>query len=325
MFCARLALSLQIMIKKLKILRIVLSVAFVALLTGALLCHDPEKASWIDWTCQLQLLPAVLSLAAGVCLFWLAVTLLVGRAYCSTVCPLGVVQDIFGRIGKMMRRNRDGSLRLYHYSRAENRLRYVVLAVVVLCVMVGQMFLPEIIDPYYVYANLLNHITAAVHPSLLGEVMIPGVLGIAISAVTLVVVAVLSFKNGRTFCNTICPVGSALSVVSRVSLLQLEIDPDVCTNCGRCEQECKASCIDAKAHTIDYSRCVLCMNCTAACNDHAIRFTATRKRLSTPLMQQIGGKVPQMTIDRPGQAVETTVPPANPVAAHKSSDETASS
>ena len=62
-----------------------------------------------------------------------------------------------------------------------------------------------------------------------------------------------------------------------------------------------------------------------ACNDHAIRFTATRKRLSTPLMQQIGGKVPQMTIDRPGQAVETTVPPANPVAAHKSSDETASS
>ena len=294
------------MIKRLNILRIALSVAFVIFLTGALLYHTPEETTWLDWTCRLQLLPALLSLSAGVCLFWLVVTLLVGRAYCSTVCPLGVVQDVFGRIGKMMRRNRDGSLRLYHYSRAENRLRYVVLGVVVLCVMAGQMFLPEIIDPYYVYANLVNHITASVSPALLGEVIIPGVLGLAISAVTLIAVAALAFKNGRTFCNTICPVGSALSVASRISLFQLEIDSDVCTNCGRCEQECKASCIDAKAHSIDYSRCVLCMNCTAVCNDRAIRFTANRKRLSTPLMQQIDGKVPQMTIDRPRQAVETS-------------------
>ena len=85
------------MIKRLNILRIVLSVAFVILLTGALLYHIPEEATWLDWTCRLQLLPAVLSLSAGVCLFWLVVTLLIGRAYCSTICPLGVVQDIFGR------------------------------------------------------------------------------------------------------------------------------------------------------------------------------------------------------------------------------------
>ena len=293
--------------KRLKILRIVLSVAFALLLTGALLCHDSEPLSWLEWTCRVQLMPAVLSLSAGVCLLWLVVTLLVGRLYCSTVCPLGVLQDVFGRLGKMLRRNRDGSLRLYHYSRAENRLRYVILCVVVLCIMAGQMFLPEVIDPYFVYANIVNHLSASSVPdSLLGEVVLPGMLGMAISAVTILVVAVLSYKNGRTFCNTICPVGSALSVVSRISLFQLEIDPDTCTNCGRCEQQCKASCIDAKAHTIDYSRCVLCMNCTAACDDRAIRFTASRKRLSTPLMQPINRKVPQMTLNAPRKMADVS-------------------
>lgn len=294
------------MMKRLKILRIVLSVVFVALLTAALLCHDPELAGWLDWACQLQLMPALLSLAAGVCLFWLVVTLLVGRVYCSTVCPLGVVQDVAGRLGKWLRRNRDGSLGPYRYSRAENRMRYVILGVVVICVLARQMFLPEIIDPYLVYANIVN-IVSPVSDTFLGEVVLPGVTGMALSVVTLLVVAALAFKNGRTFCNTICPVGSALSIASRISLYQLEIDPDTCTNCGRCEDVCKASCIDSKAHTIDYSRCVLCMNCTAACGDSAIRFTANRKRLSTPLMQQIDGKVPQMTLNQPrSNALETS-------------------
>ena len=298
------------MMKRLKILRIVFSVAFFALLTAALLCYDPEWASWIGWTCQMQLMPAVLSLSAGACLFWLVVTLLIGRAYCSTVCPLGVIQDVAGRIGRLARRSRDGSLRPYRYSRAENRMRYVVLGVVVVCVLAGQMFLPEIIDPYLVYANVINNFLSPVSDTLLGEVVLPGLTGVALSVVTMLVVAALAFKNGRTFCNTVCPVGSALSIVSRISLYQLEIDPDTCTNCGRCEDVCKASCIDAKAHTIDYSRCVLCMNCTAACNDSAIRFTANRKRLSTPLMQQIDRKLPQMTLDQPrGNALETTLEP----------------
>ena len=189
-------------------------------------------------------------------------------------------------------------------------MRYVVLGVVVVCVLAGQMFLPETIDPYLVYANVINNFLSPVSDTLLGEVVLPGLTGVALSVVTMLVVAALAFKNGRTFCNTVCPVGSALSIVSRISLYQLEIDPDTCTNCGRCEDVCKASCIDAKAHTIDYSRCVLCMNCSAACNDSAIRFTANRKRLSTPLMQQIDRKLPQMTLDQPrGNALETTLEP----------------
>lgn len=275
------------------------------LLTAALLCHNPEADSWLDWTRRMQLMPAVLSLVAGVCLFWLTVTLLIGRAYCSTVCPLGLIQDIFGRIGRTLRRNRDGSLRLYRYSRANNRLRYIALGVVVLCIMAGQMLLPEVVDPYLIYANLINNLLKSLPDTLLGQVVLPGLVGIALSVVTFVAIASIAFKSGRTFCNTICPVGAALSIVSRISLLQLEIDPDMCTNCGRCEQECKASCIDAKAHTIDCSRCVLCMNCTAACNDRAIRFTATRKKLSTPLMQRIDRKMPQITIEQ-RQALDTS-------------------
>jgi len=80
-------------------------------------------------------------------------------------------------------------------------------------------------------------------------------------------------------------VGTVLGTVSRVSLYHFEIDPDLCVNCWECERQCKASCINAQQHTIDHSRCVMCVNCAAACPVGAIRYTTTRHRLTTPLMQ----------------------------------------
>lgn len=90
---------------------------------------------------------------------------------------------------------------------------------------------------------------------------------------TLVVIFVLAWRGGRTYCNTLCPVGTILGTLSKYSLLKPVIDTEKCNGCGLCARNCKASCINSKAHEIDYSRCVACMDCIGKCKQNAISYT----------------------------------------------------
>ncbi|MDE6865257.1 MAG: 4Fe-4S binding protein, partial [Alistipes sp.] len=82
-------------------------------------------------------------------------------------------------------------------------------------------------------------------------------------------------------CNTMCPVGTILGFLSRHSLFRPIIDTAKCNGCKLCSRRCKAACIDADNHTIDYSRCVACMDCIDTCAHGAIRY-ARRKKEAAP-------------------------------------------
>jgi polyferredoxin len=96
---------------------------------------------------------------------------------------------------------------------------------------------------------------------------------LAIACVTLVVLAVLAYRNGRTYCNTICPVGTVLSFLSRFSWMKIHFDADKCKNCSLCTKNCKAACIDFKSHQVDYSRCVVCGDCLGKCEFGALKYS----------------------------------------------------
>ena len=93
-----------------------------------------------------------------------------------------------------------------------------------------------------------------------------------VALLTLLVVGHISYHYGRTWCNTICPVGTLLGFFSRFSLLRIRIDKDKCNHCLACQRKCKAYCIDSKNQQIDYSRCVDCFDCIDACKQKALSF-----------------------------------------------------
>ena len=93
---------------------------------------------------------------------------------------------------------------------------------------------------------------------------------------TAVILIILAARGGRTYCNTICPVGTVLGFLSKYSLFKPVIDTAKCNGCGLCARNCKASCIDSKVHEIDYSRCVACMDCINKCRQGAITYTRRR-------------------------------------------------
>ena len=95
-----------------------------------------------------------------------------------------------------------------------------------------------------------------------------------ISAVMLIVLGVLAWRNGRTYCNTFCPVGTILSFLSRFSLLKIRFDAEKCKSCSLCSKNCKSACIDYKTHTVDASRCIVCGDCINACKHDALSYQA---------------------------------------------------
>lgn len=264
-------------------IRLTLAILFFALTTLLFLDFTGTIHAWFGWMAKIQFLPAVLAFNATVIVLLIALTLLLGRVYCSVICPLGVMQDIFAWLGKKQKKNR------YRYSPALNWLRYGVLAVFIAAMAAGVGSFVALLAPYSSYGRIASTLFAPLYQwgnNLLAylaeradsyafyktEVWMASLPTLIIAAVTLLILIVLAWRGGRTYCNTICPVGTVLGYLSKYSLFAPVIDTAKCNACGLCARNCKASCIDSKNHQIDYSRCVACMDCIDKCTKGAISF-----------------------------------------------------
>ena len=257
-------------------IRIVAALLFFAGVTLLFLDFTGALHAWLGWMAKVQLLPALLALNVGVVAALVALTLLFGRVYCSVVCPLGVMQDLFAWAGRRRKRNR------YAYSPARKWLRCGLLALFIAAMAANAAGLAALIAPYSAYGRIVQNLFAPLwgwannalaylaervdsYAFYTTEVWVRSWSVFAVAAATLAVVGVLAWRNGRTWCNTVCPVGTFLGFLSKYSLFRPVIDTSKCNGCTLCARNCKAACIDAKNHRIDYSRCVACMDCIDNC------------------------------------------------------------
>ena len=265
-------------------IRITAAAVFFTVITLLLLDFTGTLHAWFGWMAKVQLLPAVLAVNAGVVAALVLLTLLFGRVYCSVICPLGVFQDVVSRAAARRRKNR------FRYSRALSWLRYGILVLFLVALAAHFKPVSNLLAPYSAYGRIVSNLFAPLYlwgNNLLAylaeragsyafytvDVWVKGAATLAVAAVTFIVLAVLAWRNGRTYCNTVCPVGTILGLVSRFAVFKPRIDASKCNGCGLCARNCKASCIDAKAHRIDYSRCVACMDCLGKCRQGAISFS----------------------------------------------------
>ena len=283
-----------------KIRRILAAICFL-LITLLFVDFTGVLHLWFDWLAKIQFLPAVLALNAGVILFLVLLTLVGGRIYCSVICPLGVFQDIVARIGK-------GKKKMpYTYSKPKSWLRYVMLILLVVAFIAGIHAFVALLDPYGIYGRMANNVFQPVWiwgNNLLAaiaeridsyafyrtDIWLKSLPTFIIAIAMAILVIVLAWRNGRTYCNTICPVGTILGFLSRFSLFRISIDKEKCNKCTLCARNCKASCIDTANYQVDHSRCVACMNCIGKCKKDAIhyRFAYAKKTENQPAAQRKG-------------------------------------
>ena len=276
--------------------KIRITLATITLLAVTLLFLDFTGTvhAYLCWMAKIQFLPALLALNFAVVAALILLTLLFGRVYCSAICPLGILQDIFGWIG---RRGKKNKLK-YSWSPEKKWLRYTMLGIMIIALIAGFSAVYTLLDPYSAYGRIVQGLFAPLYAwgnNLLAylaeraesyafyttDVWLKGVSTLVVAILTLVILAVLAWRNGRTYCNTICPVGTVLSFFSRFAMFRPVIDKEKCKNCKLCEHRCKAACINVSEHKIDYSRCVDCFDCIDECKFSALKYRfAWRKEIS---------------------------------------------
>ncbi len=278
-------------------IRIVVATLFFVSITLLFLDFTGTLHAWLGWMAKIQFWPALLAMNVAVVIGLIVLTLLLGRVYCSVICPLGVMQDLISWLSGRRKQKRYR----FAYSPTKQLLRYVVLALFVVACVAGIGSFVALLDPYSAFGRIASNLLAPIYQAgnnllaLMAErsesyafyrvdVFVKGFATLAVAVVSLVAIGVLAWRNGRTYCNTICPVGTILGFLSRFALLKPHIDVEKCNSCGLCARQCKASCIDPKSHTIDYSRCVSCMDCVDNCRKGAISYgkVATARKQETP-------------------------------------------
>jgi len=278
--------------RHLKTIRVILALVFI-LATGFIFIDFRELLphGLITGITFLQFFPSVLNffttfgLVATGFILVVVLTALFGRFYCSAICPLGIFQDVVSWIRiKTKKKHR------YRFGRPKNWWRYGFLVLPLLVLLVGKSLIGiSLLDPYSIFGRIasdlfqpvymfLNNRIAGVLESmnvffLYPEDITPARgLTYVIPGFMLGLVIWFSFTRGRLYCNTICPVGTLLGLLSRISVFKIRMIEDQCTKCGKCAIACKASCIRVKTLEVDFSRCVGCYNCISVCPEDAIKY-----------------------------------------------------
>ena len=274
-------------------LRIAAALAVFLSLTAALVdFRELVPVRFGHWLAAIQFVPALVAATAGVMVSaailgaLVVLTLLFGRVYCSVICPLGVFQDVVSRVARLAGSRK----RPLAFAQPHTRLRQTVLWAVVAATLTGWGGLGlALVDPYSNYGRIVsaffrplltwanNAATGLANKiGLLSvyrvDLPLHGLGALVVPSLVLTAVAVLAARKGRLYCNTFCPVGTVLGLLSRKAAFRIAIDKDACTKCGACFRACKAQCIDLRAGAVDFDRCVACFDCVGVCEDHGIGY-----------------------------------------------------
>ncbi len=269
-------------------IRISLATLVFALVTWLFLDFTGTAHTWVGWLAKIQFLPAAMAMNIGVLVGLIILTLIFGRIYCSVICPLGIMQDILARLHP--RKNKKTGR--YSYSSEVRWLRYPVLIVFVIAVIAGVGSIVSLLAPYSSYGRIITNLMSPIYEEcnnlLAGfaakhdsytfynvDIWVKSLPTFIVALTSLIFIAILAWIGGRTYCNTICPVGTILSFLSRFSFLKICFDESKCRNCSACTKGCKASCIDFKNHKVDYSRCVVCGDCLENCKFGALEYRSS--------------------------------------------------
>ena len=202
----------------------------------------PVKIFDIQLAALLQRVLVDFSLFSGILLAGLLVlTLLFGRIYCSTVCPLGLYQEFLVLIFRRkvpVQKNKP--------------YKYFLAAAVLGALIGGTVILIRLIDPYTLFGSAAS--------------------GAWLGVGAFIFLSILVWFKGRLFCSNICPVGAVLGLMSKYAANKMYIERDICVSCGLCASKCPTGSIDFKNKTVDNETCIKCFKCMSGCRKGGLHY-----------------------------------------------------
>lgn len=215
---------------------------------------------------------------AGLVIFLAAmgISLVLKRAFCSWICPIGTLLDALAFLGrKLFKRNFQPPKWLDYALRS---LKYILLFFFVIFIFMGmsgraaQSFLQT---PYNMVADI----------KMLRFFLDLSLLGIGV----LVALVIASIFIHNFWCRYLCPYGALLGILSFLSPLKIKRNSETCIGCAQCTKACPNRIPVHQLAVVRSVECTGCLNCVEACpvkDTLELKPAKIRKKLS-PLMMGI--------------------------------------
>ena len=181
----------------------------------------------------------------------LGIALLLRKAFCGWLCPVGTLSEALWRLGrKLSGRNFALPRGLDLPLRA---VKYLLLAFFVWAVwkMDGATLAAFLDSPFNVAADVRMYLFFARISSL--------ALGV------ILVLAGLSLVVPNFWCRYLCPYGALLGLVSLASPTRIVRTAASCTDCRRCTRACPSRIQVHQAGAVRSDECMACYRCVSAC------------------------------------------------------------
>jgi MauM/NapG family ferredoxin protein len=219
--------------------------------------------------------------------------LVVGRAFCGYICPMGTTIDLLQSLiypKSKLKNQRSG----YDFKPKLRSTKYYILTLVISASIAG-LSLAFLVAPISIITRFY------------GLVAYPVILAISDLAIELayplyghfpeieylqisrrifatnfwvagfmILISALAIKGPRFWCSYLCPAGAMIALFSKKPLLRRTIDSS-CTNCGSCVRSCPVTAIRENPHETVHSECLVCRKCQAVCPENAISFIPSRR------------------------------------------------
>lgn len=181
----------------------------------------------------------------------IAVSLLLKKAFCSWMCPIGTLSESLWMLGrKLFRRNLTLPRWLDYPLRS---LKYILMGFFVWSV--STMDVRElanfIYSPYNRVADVKMYLFFA------------GIGGAAIWTINILMLLSVFIKN--FWCRALCPYGALLGIVSWLSPLKITRTTSTCIDCTLCTKACPAGINVHRATRVWSDECMSCLVCVEAC------------------------------------------------------------
>jgi polyferredoxin len=200
---------------------------------------------------------------------FLVASMLLKKAFCSWLCPVGSVSEYLWKFGrKIFHRNLDVPRWLDIFLRS---LKYLLLAFFLFIVftMPVDSLVGFLMSPFGILADV----------KMLNFFRYLGTIGLAV----IMVLVALSVVIQNFWCRYLCPYGALMGIVSALSPVKIRRDAEACIDCGKCNKACPSHLPVDQLVQIGSVECTACMECIAACPaENALQFSLIPQKSTTP-------------------------------------------
>lgn len=222
----------------------------------------------VDWAYG-GTLNAIHPAATVLLLLFLAISLLLRKAFCSWICPVGFLSESLARLGqRFFGRN----FRPHRFVDIPLRsLKYLLLGFFVWAIwQMSPAALRAFIESPY---NRVSDVKMYLFFARIGTT----------AAVVLVALAAASVFVQGAWCRYLCPYGALLGLFSRFSPARIRRNDDACVDCGLCDRVCMARLPVSRVEEVRSVECTGCLDCVAVCPVGPALTAGVRRRKIGPI------------------------------------------